>query len=86
MRLRLESPHFKAHDRDGSSWALDLVGLSRFRDAWSSGLAFWHGDNVWGEETIIKLATVVGITILTEEGLALRDEEREEEKRREITS
>ena len=86
MRLRLEAPHFKAHDRDGSSWALDLIGLTRFRDAWSSGAAFWYGDNVWGEETVIKLATVVGLTILTEESLALREEEDEELKRRELTA
>ncbi len=85
-RLRLEMPHFKAHDRDGSSWALDIIGLAAFRDAWSLGKPFWEGVSVWGDLTIIKLATVVGVTVYTEETLALREAESEEEKRREITA
>jgi hypothetical protein len=83
-RLRLEQPHFKAHDRDGSSWALDSVGLSDFVVAWTNGKPFWNGLSVWGDETAIKLAAVIGVTVYTEETLALRVEE--EEKRRAITS
>lgn len=85
-RLPLERPHFSAVCRDGSAWALSLGNLESFRDAWMAGRAFWTGMNVWGEATDIKLADITGVTVRTEESLALRDEENEEIKRREITS
>lgn len=85
-RLRLEQPHFTAMCRDGSAWALLLDNVASFRDAWMAGRPFWSGPNVWGEITDIKLADITGVTVRTDESLALRDEEREEEKRREITS
>jgi hypothetical protein len=86
MQLRLEMPHFKAHCRDGSSYALHLIGLANFKYAWNTGSAFWTGTNAWGEETQIKLADITGLTTFTEESLALRAEEDEEEKRRAITA
>lgn len=86
IRLRLEQPHFTAMCRDGSAWALALKNVTHFRDAWMGGRAFWSGPNVWGETTDIKLADITGVTVRTEESLALRDEEGEEERRREITS
>lgn len=82
MKLRSESPHFSAIEKNGNWWALADEQLSNFRSAWMGGVAFWAGNNIWDEEVTIRLTNVVGIVVHTTDSLALREAEKVEEKSR----
>lgn len=85
MELPHEVPHVKAHSRDGSWWWLAVESGPAFLAAWKGGQAFWSGTALYGDTVHIKLADIVGVTERSANGIVLEKEQKDAEKRRELT-
>jgi hypothetical protein len=82
MPIRAEGPHVKVYDHGASALYLPLSAHDDVQEALLADRTFWIGRDLWGQEITLRLDTVACMQAITEDAIAIHEQEDAELKQR----